>query len=455
MLKLTPDQVPSKRAYKPAIDLLNQIRHSAQPGGKILAIAVQRENGYVSRYDLPLPQRDESAPEVIYLAERIVKFLLWSSGGRRVMLSGPQKICQPIRKAYSPRGARRFDYKFMSDVYGRKMIVERLPLNEIPQPHERALMMDSRTAGNRLGFELNVGYFKVCAVRNGKEVFCAEFSWDPRNQKDPDYHYARLNDGLKMAASHLKKVDAIGGSTPGVVVDNQIKVATLFRAVPESSYADARNIFLRLAAEWKVPVEVANDGDVSALAGLLTLGKKGVLGVNLGSSEAGGYVDTKGCLTGRLNELAFAPVDFHPSAPADEWSGDVGVGSMYFSQQAVERLALKKGFRFPAKMPLPERVARVQERLQEGDPAALNIFQHIGLYLGYTVPWYREFYDFNHLMTLGGVTTGLGGILILETARLLLHDRFPELAEQVDVFMPDDQARRMGQAVAAAILPML
>ncbi len=455
MLKLTPDQVPAKRAYKPAIDLLNQVRESVRPGVKVLAIALQRENGYVSRYDLALPERGECAPEIIYLAERIVKFLLWSSGGWRIMLSGPPKICQAVKNAYSSRGVRKFDCEFMANVYGRTIVVERLPLNEIPQPHERALMMDSRTGGSRLGFELNISDVKVCAVRNGREVFNAEFSWDPRSQRDPEYHYTRLNDALRMAASHLKRVDAIGGSTPGVVVDNRIMAATLFREVPQSHYAAVRNLFGRLAEEWQVPVEVANDGDVTALAGLLELGKKGVLGVNLGSSEAGGYIDTKGCLTGRLNELAFAPVDFHPAAPADEWSGDIGVGSMYFSQQAVDRLAVKKGIRFPARMPLAERLALVQERMQSGDPSALSVFQQIGLYLGYTVPWYREFYDFNHLMALGGVTAGLGGILILETARLLLHDRFPELAETVDVFTPDMHSGRMGQAAAAASLPML
>lgn len=455
MLKLTPDQVPSKRAYKPAIDLLCQIKESAKPGGKVFAIAVERENGYVCRYDLCLPTRNECAPEVIYLAERIVKFLLWSNGGWRIMLSGPRKICQPIKKAYSARGARKFDYKFMSNVYGQKMVVERLPLNEMPQSHERFLMMDSRTGGSRLGFKLTESDFKVCAVRNGKERFSAEFSWEPFSQKSPDYHYSRLNDALKMAASHLRKVDAIGGSTAGVVVDNRIKVSSLFRAVSDSQYAAAQDIFVKLSEEWGVPVEVANDGDVTALAGLVELGKKGILCVDFGNSEAGGYVDTKGCLTGRLNELAFAPVDFHPSAAVDEWSGDIGVGSMYFSEQAVSRLAQKKGMRFPAKMPLAERLERVQERMREGDPAALNVFQKIGLYLGYTIPWYREFYDFNHLMTLGRVTTGLGGIIILETARLILQDQFSELADQVNVFIPDKKTRKMGQAAVAASLPML
>ncbi len=448
-------KVTLKRDFKPPITLLQELKHAARPGDKVLAIAWERENGYVSRYDLPLPTRAEELPEVMLLAERIVKFLLWSSGGWRLMLSGPRKLCLAIKQQYSASGARAFDVKFMENVYGRPLVVELRAMTEMPQAYERALLMDNRTNGCRLGFDLGASDFKVSAVKRGKVVFSEEFPWDPRNQSDPDYHYRKLDEGLKKAAACLPQVDAIGGSTAGVVVDNHIQVASLFRAIPPERYAEAQNMFLRLAKEWNVPVEVANDGDVTALAGLMSLGKKGILGVAMGSSEAGGFIDRKGCLTGRLSELAFAPVDLHPAAPADEWSGDVGVGAMYFSQQAVNYLALKKGLRFPAKMPLPERLKKVQERMLDGDVIALNIFQKIGLYLGYTVPWYREFYGFDSMMILGRVTSGTGGVMILETARLILADQFPEVAEEVDVFLPDEKARRVGQSVAAASLPLI
>ena len=444
-----------KRDFKPPIALLQQLKCAARPGGKTLVIAWERENGYVSRYDLPLPTRAEDSPEVLQLAERIVKFLLWAAGGWRLMLCGPRKLCMSIKQQYTKGGARAFDVAFMANVYGKPMVVELRPLAEMPQAYERALLMDNRTNGCRLGFDLGASDFKISAVKRGKVMFSEEFPWDPRNQPDPEYHYSKLNEALKKAAAKLPRVDAIGGSTAGVVVDNHIQVASLFRAVPPERYAEAQNMFLRLGREWNVPVEVANDGDVTALAGLMSLGKKGILGVAMGSSEAGGFIDRMGCLTGRLSELAFAPVDLHPSAPADEWSGDTGVGAMYFSQQAVNHLAMKKGIRFPAKMPLPERLKRVQERMLDGDVTALTIFQKIGLYLGYTVPWYREFYGFDSLMILGRVTSGPGGVMILETARLILADQFPELAEQVEVFMPDEKARRVGQSVAAATLPLI
>lgn len=448
-------KVPLKRDFRPPITVLQELKRAARPNGKVLAIAWERENGYVARYDLPLPPRSEDSPEVFLLAERIVKFLLWGAGGWRLMLSGPRKLCQTIRQQYTRTGARAFDVKFMEGVYGRPMEVELRPLAEMPQGYERALLMDNRPNGYRLGFDLGASDFKISAVKRGKVVFSEEFPWDPRNQSDPEYHYSKLNEGLKKAAECLPRVDAIGGSTAGVVVDNRIQVASLFRAVSPERYADAQNMFLRLKKEWGVPVEVANDGDVTALAGLMSLGKKGILGVAMGSSEAAGFIDRRGCLTGRLSELAFAPVDLHPAAPADEWSGDIGVGAMYFSQQAVNHLAMKKGMRFPAKMPLPERLKKVQERMLDGDVTALNIFQKIGLYLGYTVPWYREFYGFDSMMILGRVTSGPGGVMILETARLILADQFPEMAEQVDVFMPDEKARRVGQSVAAASLPLI
>ena len=453
--KIVQTKITLKRDFKPPITLLHALSQVVRPKDSVLAIAWERENGYVSRYDLPLPARAEDLPEVVQLAERIVKFLLWSSGGWRLMLAGPRKLCQSIKQQYAATGARKFDVTFMEGVYGRPMVVELRKLSEMPQAYERALVMDNRTNGCRLGFDLGASDFKISAVRRGKVVFSEEFPWDPRNQADPEYHYSKLNEGLKKAAAKLPRVDAIGGSTAGVVVDNRIQVASLFRAIPPERYAEAQNMFLRLGQEWQVPIEVANDGDVTSLAGLMSLGKKGILGVAMGSSEAAGFIDRKGCLTGRLSELAFAPVDLHPAAPADEWSGDAGVGAMYFSQQAVNHLALKKGLRFPAKMALPERLKRVQERMLDGDVTALTIFQKIGLYLGYTVPWYREFYGFDSMMILGRVTSGPGGVMILETARLILADQFPEIADQVEVFMPDEKARRVGQSVAAATLPML
>ena len=117
--KIVQTKITLKRDFKPPITLLQALRQAARPTDSVLAIAWERENGYVSRYDLPLPARAEDLPEVVQLAERIVKFLLWSSGGWRLVLAGPRKLCQSIKQQYAAHGARAFDVTFMEGVYGR------------------------------------------------------------------------------------------------------------------------------------------------------------------------------------------------------------------------------------------------------------------------------------------------------------------------------------------------
>ena len=253
-------------------------------------------------------------------------------------------------------------------------------------------------------------------------------------------------------------MDAIGGSTAGTLVGKRLGPASLLRAILErnpSKKDEARNLFFRIEKDWGVPFEVFNDGDVTALAGAITMKKKGMLGIAMGSSEAAGYVDGKGAMTGRISELAFAPVDFNPKAPKDEWSGDAGVGAMYFSQQAVDWLARDYGFEFPKAMKLPERLKVVQAAMAKGDAKALKVYLEIGRFLAHAIPWYNEFYDYENMMILGRVTSGLGSEVILETAKRILKDVYPEWAEKIDVFMPDEQARRLGQSVAAAQIPVI
>ena len=290
-------------------------------------------------------------------------------------------------------------------------------------------------------------------------MFSKEFPWDPRPQSDPEYHYQKLTAGLEAAAKALGgKVDAIGGSSAGTFVGKKLGVASLIRGVKEKNpakYEIAQNIFARVEEEWQCPFEVFNDGDVTALAGAIATGRHGVLGVAMGSSEAVGYINPKGALTGRISELAFAPVDINPNAPCDEWSGDAGVGSMYFSQQAVNYLACQYGFKFPKKMGLPDRLKVVQAAMEKNDEKALKVYLMIGRYLANATAWYREFYDFQNLMVLGRVTSGFGGEILLNTARMGLQALDPALAEEIDIFMPDEKTRRLGQSVAAAQIPVV
>jgi predicted NBD/HSP70 family sugar kinase len=309
--------------------------------------------------------------------------------------------------------------------------------------------------GCRIGFDLGASDYKVAAVKDGEVVYSDEFPWNPKDQADPRYHYEHLNSGLKKAAAHLPRVDAIGGSSAGVIVDNKFMVASLLRAVPPERFDEAKNLFIRIRDEWRVPLEVANDGDVTALAGAMSLKTNALLGVAMGSSEAAGYLNPKGGMTGWLSELAFAPVDYNSKAAADEWSGDRGVGALYFSQQAVNKLLPAAGIELPKEMGLPERLKEVQKLMVAGDSRAAKIYETVGVYLGYAIPHYADFYDFQHMLILGRVTTGKGGDIVIAKAREVLAKEFPELARKFELHVPDEKSRRIGQAVAAASLPII
>ncbi|MGE9297234.1 MAG: ROK family protein, partial [Puniceicoccales bacterium] len=295
------------------------------------------------------------------------------------------------------------------------------------------------------------------ALIDGEVVFTEEIKWDPYFQNDPRYHIEGIQDSLERAAKHLPRVDAIGGSAAGVYVNSEPRVASLFRGVPKDDFQRAiRPIFQELQKQWNdVPFVVHNDGDVTALAGAMSLGANGVLGISMGTSEAAGYINREGVITGWLNELAFAPVDYRMEAPADEWSGDRGCGVQYFSQQAVGRLIGPSGLEIDQDLPLPERLEMVQDKVKKGDERAFAIYQTIGTYFGYTVAHYSDFYDFQHLLFLGRVSSGQGGQIIQQQAERVLADEYPELADKIAISMPDEKMKRHGQAVAAASLPVL
>jgi predicted NBD/HSP70 family sugar kinase len=444
--------------YRPAILGVRAYEQVVQAGDKQeLVLALERENGYVSRFKAQvLVPEGEYKDDTLRYAERLVKFLLWARGGFRLYVSGPAGIAEYLQQAYAASGSRAFDSALMTRIYEQPFEIVAVAKDDLPAAREAETREGGHLDGCRIGFDLGASDYKIAAVQDGEPVFCTELPWNPRVEADPSYHRDCIEKGLKLAASHLPRVDAIGGSSAGVYINNRPMVASLFRAVSEEQFeADVKPLFQRIAEEWNVPLRIINDGDVTALAGGMSLKCNAVLGIAMGSSEAVGYLDRNGVIAGWLNELAFAPVDFNPRATADEWSGDPGVGAMYFNQQAVNRLAPAAGFEFPEDMPLPERLVKVQEAMAEGHEGARKIYETIGVYLGYTIPYYGLYYDFSDLLILGRVTSGEGGGVILETARSVLEKEFPEWLERVTMNTPDERMKRVGQAVAAASLPAL
>ncbi len=424
-------------------------------GGEKIVIILERTNGTISTYSTDILKNDQDNLNIKYV-ERLVKFLLWMKGGYKVTIAGNKNIAKQIAEIYSKYGKRSFDNDIMGrKVYGKEFTVDFCELQNAPLSEEMSVKLGGNLDGCRIGFDLGGSDRKCSAVIDGKVVYTEEIEWDPYFQKNPEWHKKEIMDTLKRAAEKLPRVDAIGGSSAGVYVDNKVRVASLFRGVSEEDFENkVVNIFLDIQKEWNdIPFVLVNDGEVTALAGAMELNDSAVLGISMGTSLAVGYVNPDGNITDWLNELAFAPVDYRDDAPIDEWSGDIGCGVQYFSQQAVARLSPFAGIEFDEKMPFPERLVEIQKLMAEGDDRAVKIYETIGTYFAYTIAHYAEFYEIKNLLILGRVTSGKGGDLILSTAEKVLELEFPELAEKIKFRTPDEKNKRHGQAVAAASLP--
>ena len=422
-----------------------------------LVVGLERGDGSLSRYQtIVFPAGHSLFGASLRYAERLVKSLLWMRGGYKVIVGGPEKIGEYLKRAYRRKGSRAFDAGLMSTAYDRRFAVETTTPDSVPPAEEKTRPLGRHLDGCRIGFDLGASDRKVCAVVEGESVFTEEVAWDPRNQTDPAYHYHQIMSGLHQAASYLPRVDAIGGSAAGIYIDNQAMVASLFRGISKELFKkQIRKMFLKMHKEWRIPLDVVNDGEVTALAGSMSLNADRILGIAMGSSQAGGYVNDRGNITGWLNELAFAPIDYHGEAPADEWSGDIGCGVQYFSQQAVFRLAQTAGISLDESLLPVDKLKAVQDLLGGGDERARRIFETIGCYLGYGIAHYADFYDMAHALILGRVTSGDAGPIIMEKAGEVLRVDFPELAGRLALHLPDEESRRVGQAVAAASLPVI
>lgn len=454
--KLVP---PLDQDFRPAVlanrAFLKEVKQSGT--GVPLVLGLERADGSVSRFETHVFAESHPQAEAnLMYAERLLKFLLWQRGGWKVYVGGPSSIGSYLSRCYAPDGSRAFDFHFMGEsVYQKPFTVVSCAAADVPAENESEQTLGRHLDGYRIGFDLGASDLKVSAVVNGEAIFSEEIVWEPRRQTDPRYHYERIMNALKLAASKMPRMDAIGGSSAGVYINNRAMIASLFRGIPAERFDEVRNMFLHIRQEMGVPLEIVNDGEVTALAGSMSLEDNAVLGIALGSSEAAGYVTPQGNITGWLNELAFAPVDYSPAAPVDEWSGDKGCGALYFSQQCVFRLASKVGIELPGDITDAARLKLVQEKLEAGDAGAVKIWQSMGYYLGYGIAHYADFYQLKHVLILGRCTSGQGGPLLLDGANEVLATEFPELAGQVILHLPDEKSRRVGQSIAAASLPAI
>ena len=433
------------------------LKLAAELGQEPLNVALERGDGSISTYRTVVIQPAKGHIEATRLyVERIVKALLWQRGGWKVYVGGPAEIGAYIREAYSPEGARKFDYDFMGGVYERTFEVVVTTAGAVPDSKETSVPLGRNLGGCRVGFDLGASDRKASAVIDGEAVFSEEVVWDPKNATDPEYQYEGVMDSIRRAAAHMPRLDAVGGSAAGVYINNRVRVGSLYRGIPKDQF-DSKIVplFLRIREELGVPMEVVNDGEVTALAGSMSINDDPVLGIALGSSQAVGYVNREGNITGWLNELAFMPMDYRANGPLDEWSCDAGCGVQFFSQQGTNRIASAAGMEFDPKMGLPERLVVLQKKMAAGDELARKVYESVGICLGYAIAHYANFYDLKHVLILGRVTTGAGGDIILAKSLEVLRVDFPELAPKISVALPDEKSRRVGQSIAAASLPAL
>ena len=429
----------------------------AKAASQKIAISIVRNEGYTESIQLNVfADGVDDARNCAYI-ERIVKTLLWAYGGYKIYISGSRAIFNHIRAAYTETGLRAFDKDFMESVYEHpfEVIFVENP-EDAPKTKRSASATGRHLDGCRIGFDAGGSDRKVSAVIDGETVYSEEVIWYPKLNADPEYQYQGILESMKTAASKMPRVDAIGVSSAGVYVDNKIMVASLFIKVPKDQFEKrVKTMYLDVAKEIgeNIPIEVANDGDVTALAGAMDLNANCVLGIAMGTSEAGGYVDEDGNITGWLNELAFVPVDACPDSMVDEWSGDFGCGVKYFSQDAVIKLAPAAGIELDESLSPAEKLKVVQKLMAEGDERAAKIYDTIGVYFGYAIAYYAQFYKIEHVLVMGRVTSGEGGVLLLNRAREVLDVEFPELAKQIELRIPDESSRRVGQSIAAASLP--
>ena len=421
---------------------------------KPVGIAVERADGQMASCQTFIHGTPEMAEADHYYIERLVKTILWMKGGFKVYVSGDAGVCEYLKSVYRAGGQQEFDWDYMANVFEHPF--EIVLVDEIPAAKDAPKAIGGHMEGCRIGFDAGGSDRKVSAVIDGETVYSEEVVWFPKTNADPDYHYDGIVSALKSAAGHMPRVDAVGVSSAGVFINNRTMNASLFLKVPKELYdKKVKDIYIRAIRDTfgGVPYCVINDGDVSALAGAMSLNDNSVLGIAMGTSEAVGYVDEEGRITGWLNELAFVPVDANPDAMRDEWSGDIGCGVKYFSQDGVIKLAPRAGIELDENASPAEKLKAVQKLMAEDDPRAAKVYESIGVYLGHTLAYYYDLYGCRHVLLLGRVMSGKGGDLILDTAKKVLSDEYPELEGKMVPELPDEKFRRVGQSMAAASLP--
>jgi len=439
--------------------------------------ALPRADG-VGRYKFPVFKEDhEDLDASIYLAGVLIQEMMWQRSASELLLSGPATICEALQAAYSKGGAYEFETLQMPKVCGtpdKVFETKIVPIENLPAATDTPQECGTIPNGCRLAFDLGKSDVKTVAVKDGEVLYSKETEWDVTNT-NPDYHFKVITDALKVARKALPngRVDAVGGSATGTIGgNNEATWCDIFPNVSQDDYqAKVVDIFQRIRKEvaGDVPLKVINDGEVTALAAYQKIGKGNILGISMGSSEGAGYANAGGNLIGWINELCYIKLDLNPEAPTDPWTkgNHTGLSHMYLGQRGATKLAAKGGVKVPENYVYPhadmctikhEDHAQCLKLIQkamadpEQETTVQQIYQTVGVYLGYALAQYSEFYAIDHVMILGRVSKGKGGDLMLDIAKQVLAEEFPEY-QHIQFHTADDHFKAVGQCIAAAALP--
>ena len=227
------------------------LKGANEEGAKPFVLVLERGDGEYERYETTLYANGHEEENLRY-AKKLVKTMIWAYGGYKFYLYGGEGVIDGLRKAYSNDGERAFDYNFMQDVYLRPMEFVLASLEELPSASCKAEPSGANGSGYRIGFDAGGSDRKVTACIDGKVVYEKETVWFPKLNSDPNYHLEGILDSIDNALSALGgRVDAIGVSTAGIVVDNEVRVSSLFRKVSKKEQNEfVRPIYINLAKKY-------------------------------------------------------------------------------------------------------------------------------------------------------------------------------------------------------------
>merc|ERR1740139_674676 len=406
--------------------------------------------------------------------------MIWMRGARSLMLSGPKGICESLKAAFATGGTYAFEAETMPKCNGEADTVFAVTIvggpADMPAAKDQPEVCGKDATGCRLAFDLGKSDIKTVFIKDGEVLDSKETEWDVTNP-DPQYHFDAIVAAMKATIERAKAkgagdIQAVGGSATGTVSpDNEATWCDIFPNVPPDVYKEkVVDIFKRIAKEvaGDVPLKVINDGEVTALAAVQKCGKGNIMGISMGSSEGGGYANADGNLMGWINELCYMKLDMNPRAPTDPWTKGAhrGMSHMYLGQRGATKNAHKicdvpENYKYPHPDMCTikhEDHAKCLKLIQEAYKAtpdkAAELYRTCGVYLGYGLAQYCEFYKIEHVMILGRVSKGDDGDLMLKVATEVLKTEFPELPE-ITFHTADDHFKAVGQCIAAAALPVI